>query len=192
MHLCKVVGTPVCHCSNDDVNDSKLISRPKDALRKLFTDHAVYTKMFLAAFLDSRLEADVLGKRLFANQTEIGQYFGLYLGNDVGTAIDNLLTEHIKGVAVLLAALKFNTQFNEALNMIYNNVNKVAHALSTILGSTLTFEVVQHEFRHHNDMVIELAKLHFGKQYQEEIDTYDEYFVHMMKFSDLLCEGLIH
>lgn len=188
--FCPVIGEPTCHCSGD--MNPVLIPRHRDTLRKLFTDHAVYTKMFIVAFLDTRPEANVLQTRLLANQPEIGTYFGVFLGQDNGVAIGDLFTEHIKLAAGVLKALKTGGDVKKAIELVFVNVDKVSTALSELSNGYLSYEKIYGEFGKHNEFVVEIAKLHFNGQFQEEIEAYDEYYSHMLYFSDLLCDGLLH
>jgi len=81
---------------------------PKETLRKLFTDHAVYARMFINAFLDELPETPFLQTRLLANQPEIGQYLGQFIGQEGGKAVGDLLTKHIKLAANVVGKLKEN------------------------------------------------------------------------------------
>ena len=193
MNVCKVIGSPICHCDPYNQYDKYILApRSKDTMRKLFTDHAVYIKMYLVAFLDDRPEADLLSKRLFENQIEIGVYLGMYLGRDIGTSIGNLFTAHIKAIAQVLVFLKTGRRLDKALESIYRNIDELASALSRIQGSILEYGAVRIEFARHNEFIVEIARFHYESEYSLEIEKYDEFFVHMMKFSDILCDGLIH
>jgi hypothetical protein len=187
--FCPVTGEPVCRCSAD--MEPVSIPRHKDALRKLFTDHAVFTKMLIVAFLDSRPEADVTQTRLLRNQREIGVFFGSFLGIEAGVAIGNLFTEHIKLAAEVLATIKSNSNLDPVIKRVFGNVRDVAIALSTLPDSHASYDEVYKEFGRHNEFVVEIAKLHYAGKYKEEIDVYDRYYVHMLHFSNILYKGLI-
>lgn len=189
---CPVTGEPKCKCNKERDNNVSLSPRPRDTLRKLFTDHAVFTERFIVSFLDNRPETESIKSRLLSNQPEIGNYLGLYVGADNGVAIGELLTEHIKAVAGVLQALKSKSDTKKSIKVVFDNVEKVAKALSKISNGVLKDSKVYDEFAIHNEYVIKLAKLHQEKNYDKEIKTYDEYYTHMLSFSDMLCDGLIH
>ena len=189
---CPTTGEPICRCNNQHPNH--LQPKPKDTLRKLFTDHAVYTHEFIKSYLDNLPETELLKTRLLANQTEIGQYFGMYLGDDVGTTIGSLFTEHIIKAAGLVTALNTATTTEEVepyIDELADNVRDVAIDVSKLSDGKLSEEEVGSEFAKHNLYVVQLAALHKNKQYEEEIKTYDEYYTHMLSFSDMLCYGLL-
>ena len=189
---CPVTGEPYCKCEHAD-GVVFLSPNHKDTLRKLFSDHAVYTKMVIVAVLDSRPEADFLTKRLLDNQPEIGDFLGQFIGRESGDAVTNLLTEHIKTAAAIVTKLRDNSRdIQKDIDFLFNNSERVAKALSGLPSSKLDYGIVHKEFDQHNDFVLALAKLHKKAMYEKEITTYDAYYVHMLKFSDMLCDGLIY
>jgi hypothetical protein len=188
---CPITGEPKCKCDKDG-NTPYLFPRERDTLRKLFTDHAVFTERFIVTFLDDRPEMEVVKARLLENQPEIGTYLGLYIGKENGNLVGKLLTEHIKGAAGVVDALKKGENLDKSLQIVFDNVEKVAKILSSLSNKLLKYDQVYDEFAHHNKLVVELAKLHKAKDFKKEIETYDAYYTHMLSFSDMLCDGLIH
>lgn len=189
---CPVTGELKCKCNKEVTSNVSLSPRPRDTLRKLFTDHAVFTERFIVSFLDNRPETEVIKARLLSNQPEIGDYLGAYVGFDNGVEIGRLLTEHIKAAAGVLKDLKNKSDTKKSIEIVFNNVEEVAKALSGISNGALKDSKVYDEFAIHNEYVVKLAKLHQGKNYTNEIKTYDQYYTHMLSFSDMLCDGLIH
>jgi hypothetical protein len=165
----------------------------KESLRKLFTDHAVYTEFVIRTFLSGGAKGDVdaLSGRLLENQTEIGNFLIPLIGMDAGHLVTKLLKEHILQAVAVLKALKGGNKkrLDAEIEKLFQNSAEVSKALSS-LSSRLPYDIVKREFDHHNQMVIELAVLHHEGKYADEVKKFDAYYNHMLSFSDLLFYGL--
>lgn len=188
--ICSITGETKCKCLHKQ--DGVSIPHPKETMRKLFTDHAVFTKMVITAVLDGRPEADSLVKRLLNNQVEIGDYLGHYIGPAYGKAVTDLLTEHIKRASGILTAVSKGVDPQPAVQSFFANVEDVTQGLVSIPGNKLSYEDVKTEFYQHAKFIIDLVNAHMNKLWDEEIRIYDAYYSHMLKFSDVLYMGLIH
>ena len=189
---CPITGEPKCRC--DGINKPISDPKPKETLRKLFTDHAVYTQRFIDAYLDDSQMTQFLQTRLLANQPEIGQYLGQFVGQAAGETVGNLLTEHIKLAAKIVAELGENSEDSviaAAVDELLSNARNVANGIAGLSKGKLNTDQVYNEFAKHNSFVVDLAVLHKKGKYEEEIRTYDVYYTHMLMFSDLVWYGLI-
>lgn len=186
---CSLTGEPHCKCLQREESINAIYA--KETLRKLFTDHAVYTKMVIAATLDNRPEREALTQRLLENQQEIGEFFGDFVGVEYGKIITNLLTKHIQLAAVVLEKMTKNEDPKVAIEKLLGNAEDVADALVSIPRNRLSLETVLREFIQHNLFVVDIAKTHAEKAWEDEIIIFDAYYTHMLKFSDLLYRGLL-
>jgi hypothetical protein len=186
---CPITGEPQCKC-NPKTNIASLYPRPFDALRKLFTDHAVYTSKYISSYLN--LDTESLVKRLLANQVEIGTFMGQYIGVGNGKAVADLLTEHIKRAAKVVITLFSDKDTTQSVADLFANSDDVAAALCHLPGNKLDCERVKREFHQHNQLVIDLAMAHYKGEHEKEVPIYDAYYTHMLSFSDMLYAGLIH
>lgn len=187
---CLVTGETHCKCKHNPC-----ITYPvdmKETLRKLFTDHAVYTKFVINSVLDSNPDATDLLNRLMQNQNDIGDYVKPIIGGHNGNLLAELLRGHIGKAGEALAAVKSrNPQaISVAVNNLLNQGDSVALFLSNLNPVRLPYSTVAAEFRKHNQFVADLAVLHYQKNTLEEIKTYDAYYNHMLMFSDLVYYGL--
>lgn len=199
--ICSITGEPQCKCSYEQ--QGIFTVHPRDTLRKLFTDHAFYTKMVITAVLDKRPEADALTKRLLSNQSEIGEYFGLYIDVCYGTAVGELLTEHIKRANDILISINQNMdlaqgkqdvsspEIDDKIYAFIKNVEDVSKGLVSAPNNNLDYGHVYNEFYRHNLYIIDLIKSHLNKTWDIEIKICDSYYSHMLKFSDILYQGLL-
>lgn len=190
--LCPTTGTPNCYCDVETKTKIHLTARPRDTSRKLFTDHAVFTTFFLNSYLIFGPDADVIKEMLLDNQKEIGTFFGGYLGDKVGISIASLFTKHIVSIAGFLTDLRNKQDTAQDLDAIRANIQEVAKAFSSVTGSTLPYDVVWEEFKRHNQFVIDMSMARYNGNYKLLYSKYREYYNHMLHFSDLLVNGLIH
>jgi hypothetical protein len=164
----------------------------KETLRKLFTDHAVYTKFFINSGLDGIPDAPELGFRLIQNQVDIGNAVKPIIGDANGNKLTDLLKGHIEKAVDAVKAVRIGDarSIQEAVNELLIQGDSVAAFISSLNPQKISAETVRNEFRRHNQFVAELTTLHSQRRTAEEIKTFDAYYNHMLMFSDLLYYGL--
>lgn len=99
---CPITGELKCKCM--DKNLVTFDPNIKDSLRKLFTDHAVYTKMFIESALEGIPDVKTIERRLMRNQEDIGNFLSLKLDSKKGKNITKLLKEHISLAAACVTS----------------------------------------------------------------------------------------
>ena len=162
----------------------------KQQLRKLFTEHAVYTKMYITSALHTLPDLEVLTNRLLRNQSDIGDFVKPIIGSNNGNKLTSLLKEHILAAAGAVNAVKTKTGIDEAVKKVFANSEQVSKFLNSLNPSKLPLSEVHQMFDQHNKYVIQMTQLHNSGSYKEEIETYDKYYEHMLMFSDALYEAL--
>jgi hypothetical protein len=73
-----------------------------DAMRQLWEDHIVWTRMAVVSIVDDRPDQSFAVERLLRNQDDIGDAIKPFYGEAAGDALTALLREHIVGAADLL------------------------------------------------------------------------------------------
>ena len=76
------------------------------ALRKLWSDHVIWTREYIVAAVDDRPEAGAAAERLLRNQDDIGQAIVPFYGADAGKKLTELLKAHIMIAVDLVADAK--------------------------------------------------------------------------------------
>jgi len=192
MHSCQATGTKKCRCGKNAMkqilsNDLRL------TLRKVFSDHAVFTKFYLNSAMFGEPDSKVILKRLLENQVDIGETVEPIIGKDKSKKLIKLLTEHIKlagnCVAKLMAGNK--VKLTEAIEQLFANSKEVAQFLSSLNPTKLKYKDVKEMFDQHNKYVLQMATERSKKQWGKDIKTYDEYYNHMLMFSDILFNALV-
>ena len=163
-------------------------------LRNLFADHAVYTKFFVQSVIFKFPDIDVIKKRLIRNQEDIGNGLRSKIGDDNANKLISLLKEHIKLAAQVVSNLMVKVDkktLNYSINKLFENSDNVSKLISSLNLYKLPLDIVQKEFRKHNEYVAEFATKQINGDYIGVYQTYDKYFNHMMHFSDMLYSALI-
>ncbi len=179
---CPLTSNPKCMCSI------------KDALRLLFTTHAVYTKFYIESSLNNIKDLPIITDKLLKNQKDIGEYIGNKLkSKDIGTKITDLLTSHILAAAGAIEALKTNSpNLQDAIKKVFENSKEVATYLSGLNPQKYPLDTTIEMFNMHNQYVLDIATATFKADYVLEYDIYDKYYTHMMEFSDTISNGLVN
>src|SRR6476646_3822567 len=80
------------------------------ALRKLWSDHVIWTRDYIVAAVAGAADAQAGAGRLLKNQEDIGQAFVPYYGEDAGRGVTGLLKEHIMIAVDLIEDAKASDQ----------------------------------------------------------------------------------
>ncbi len=197
LETCKVTGENKCRCDENSLGPQQIISSLHGLMRKLFTDHAVYTMFYLKSAIFGGPDVDVLLARLLENQTSIGTHLSALpnVGSMKGTAVGNALIEHIKAAgAVVGAAIAYDQKktkpnqstWDRAVTRFFAQGDDLAGVVASINPKMLPLDIIKQHFHMHNQQVIDLATLLLEKRFKDESRVYDAYYVHMLLVSDSL------
>ncbi len=67
----------------------------RTAMRRLWADHAIWTRQYIVAAVAGTPDAEHAAARLLRNQEDIGNAIVPYYGEEAGAALTNYLKEHI-------------------------------------------------------------------------------------------------
>ena len=76
----------------------------KMSMRKLWTDHTVWTRDYIIAAVGDQPDAMAAANRLMRNQDDIGNAVAKYYGAPAGTQLTTLLKQHISIAVDLIKA----------------------------------------------------------------------------------------
>lgn len=76
------------------------------ALRKLWSDHVIWTRQYIIAAVAGTSDAETAAGRLLKNQEDIGAAIVPYYGQSAGTRLTELLKSHILIAVDLIAVAK--------------------------------------------------------------------------------------
>ncbi len=167
----------------------------KSDMRKLWTDHVVYTRQFIISSVDSNLQSlDIpfIVQRLMMNQEEIGNLLKPYYGEKKSLALTNLLKEHIRiaGDFVIVNIKKdieLSTQYKIRW---YMNAINLSRFLSEI-NPKINKIIIRDMFFDHLDFTERELLARLRKDYVLDIIFFDNVYDQIMQMSDTLSESII-
>jgi hypothetical protein len=161
-------------------------------MRKLWEEHITWTRVYIISVGAALPDKDAAAKRLIQNQVDIGNAIKPFYGDDAGNKLTELLKEHILGAADLLAAAKAGDQAKVATEKArwYRNADDVAAFLSTANPKNWPLATARAEMKMHHDLTLKEATDRFGGRYAEDIQDYDQVHEHILKFADVLANGI--
>ena len=173
-----------CKCKYEISSDKQSLNA---TLRKLFTDHANYTHLFIISAVFDLPNLDAVTQRLLQNQTDIGMAVQSTYDVEKGKQLEILLKQHILVAAEVVKGAKVSSpNLNQSVAKLFDNSTLVAQLLSSLAPDRLPLEEVLKHFDGHNQYVIDLTKLYLAKKYAEALNLFDCYYAHMLHFADML------
>jgi hypothetical protein len=171
---------------------SEATAQLKMDMRKLWTDHVVWTRDFVIAALADSPAVPATTNRLMKNQDDIGRAVGKYYGANAGQQLTTLLKEHISIAADLVKAAKAGDKAAQATadKKWQDNAVQIADFLSKANPhwprATLVDMMKMHLSTTTNEVVARL-----NKNWDEDVRSYDAVYDHILKMSDALSDGIV-
>lgn len=160
-------------------------------MRKLWTDHVVWTREYIVAAIDDAPDTSAAAGRLMKNQEDIGNAIAAFYGRPAGDGLTALLKQHILVAVDVVAAAKAGRQaaLVEASERWKNNADDIAAFLSKANPiwprSTLSEMMAMHLETTTREVVARLSK-----KWDEDIAAFDEVYKHILAMSDALADGI--
>ena len=164
----------------------------KLAMRRLWTDHTVYTRLYIVSAFAQIPDAQTVAGRLLRNQEDIGNAIVPFYGKDAGNKLTELLKQHIIIATEVVAAAMSGDQkkFAESDKKWVTNSDDIATFLSSANPNWPKKDAA--DLLHlHLQLIREFVTARLAKNYAEDIKKLDEYFTEGMLIADTLSEGVI-
>lgn len=181
---CSITGEALCKCKYK--MDPVRLPTVRETMRKLFTDHANYTHLYIMAEVFDLPTLTPVTERLLRNQEDIGLAFEPIVGEENSKKISALLREHILAASNVIKTAKKRESLEEPVGKLFQNSSEVSHLLSSL--TKIPFEHMKKHFDEHNKYVIDLTTLYLEEKYELITKEYDCYYNHMLMFSDMLVD----
>jgi hypothetical protein len=161
-------------------------------MRKLWTDHTVWTRDYIIAAVGDQPDATAAANRLMKNQEDIGAAIASYYGKPAGDKLTALLKEHI-GIAV--DVIKFAKAGDKASQQQADTKWKkngediadfLAKANPNWPRATLADMMSKHLATTTDEVVARLTK-----NWDADVRAYDAVYNHILMMSDALSDGII-
>jgi hypothetical protein len=178
--------------AKDAAKYSEQAAALKQDMRKLWTDHVVWTRDYIIAALADAPDAQPALTRLLKNQDDIGGAVARFYGDSAGKQLTTLLKDHIAIAGELVKAAKAGDKNAQkaADDKWQNNAVQIAAFLSKANPNwpkaTLEELMKQHLSTTTNEVVARLTK-----NWDEDVRAFDAVYDHILHMSDALTDGIV-
>jgi hypothetical protein len=164
----------------------------KMSMRKLWTDHTVWTRDYIIAAVDDKPDATAAANRLMKNQEDIGRAIAGYYGPAAGQQLTTLLKEHISIAVDLIKAAKAGnkTAQQQADDRWQKNAVDIATFLSKANPNWPQATLVDMMKKHLSTTTAEVVA-RLMHDYEGDVRAYDAVYDHILMMSDALSDGIV-
>jgi hypothetical protein len=164
-----------------------------DRMRKLWTDHVTWTRLFIISAAANLPDKDATTQRLLQNQTDIGNAIVPYYGKDAGDKLTSLLKEHILIAADRVGAAKAGDKVkSDSLNKKWRaNAEDIANFLHGANAQHWPVATLRTAMFTHLDQTLSEATHRLKGDYAADVKDYDAIEAHILTMADMLSDGII-
>jgi acyl-coenzyme A synthetase/AMP-(fatty) acid ligase len=165
----------------------------QDAMRRLWSDHVAYTRLFIVSAASDAKDKDATTQRLLQNQTDIGNAVAGFYGRDAGNKLTALLKDHILIAASIVAAAKAgdNAKVTSENNRWRANATDLAKFLHGANPKHWPEATLQSALFTHLTQTLSEASNELKGNYAASIKDYDQAMTHMLMVADTLTDGIV-
>lgn len=155
----------------------------KQDMRRLWTDHVVWTRDYIIAAVGDQPDAEASANRLMKNQDDLGNAVAKYYGDAAGQQLATLLKEHISiAVDLIKAATAGNKDAQkQADDKWHQNATQIADFLSKANPNWPRATLVEMMNTHLSTTNEVVARL--NKNWDEDVRAFDAVYDHILKMS---------
>ena len=164
----------------------------RTALRKLWADHAIWTRQYIVAFASDGPDTGAAATRLLKNQEHIGNAIVPFYGEVAGARLTDLLKQHILIAVDLLAAAKAgdDAEFQRQDQRWSQNAEEIATFLSSANPNWPKNDVVD-LLSVHLKLTKDEAVARLTGKWDADVVAFDDIFTEIMTVSDTLADGIV-
>jgi hypothetical protein len=162
------------------------------ALRRLWSDHVIWTREYVVAAVANSPDAQAVAARLLANQEHIGSAIVPFYGEAAGQALTDLLRQHIMVAVELIDAAKAGDQdkFADADRRWDQNARDIASFLSSANPNWPEHDVVD-LLSQHLKLTKDEATARLQRRWEDDIEAFDQIYTEILTVSDVLSAGIV-
>ena len=160
-------------------------------MRKLWTDHTVWTRDYIVAAVDDRPDAQAAANRLMKNQEDIGNAVAAYYGDAAGQQLTSLLKQHIAIAVDLIKAAKAGDQAaqKQATDKWQQNAVDIATFLSKA-NPNWPDSVLVNMMKMHLATTTDEVVARLTHDWEADVRAYDAVYNHILMMADALSDGI--
>ena len=164
----------------------------KRDMRKLWTDHVVWTRVYVMDAIADQPDAGAAANRLMKNQEDIGAAVAKFYGAPAGQQMTTLLKEHISIAVDLIKAAKAGDKTGQkaADDRWQQNAEQIATFLSGAnpnLPKATVLDLMKTHLKTTTDEVV--ARL--TKKWDDDVQAFDRVYDHILMMSDAISDGIV-
>jgi len=162
------------------------------ALRKLWSDHVIWTREYIVAAVAGTPDAEAAAGRLLRNQDDIGAAIVPYYGQAAGDRLTDLLKQHILIAVDLVAAAKAGDQaaFAKHDGRWTANIGQIASFLAGANPEWPEKDVLD-LLALHLKLTKDEAVARLSGDWAADVRAFDDIFTEIMVVADTLHDGLV-
>ena len=161
-------------------------------MRKLWTDHTVWTRDYIVAAVDDRPDAQAAANRLMKNQEDIGNAVAAYYGRAAGQQFTALLKQHISIAVDLIKAAKAGDAAAQKRADDQWQQNAVGHRDISEQGESELAE--RYARRDDADAPVDhdgRSRRALKHDWEGDVRAYDAVYQHILMMADALSDGIV-
>ncbi|HEY7342359.1 MAG TPA: hypothetical protein VH591_15890 [Ktedonobacterales bacterium] len=164
----------------------------RTALRRLWADHAIWTRQYIVAFASDGPDTGAAATRLLKNQEHIGNAIVPFYGEVAGARLTDLLKQHILIAVDLLTAAKAgdDAEFQRQDQRWSQNAEEIATFLSGANPNWPKNDVVD-LLSVHLKLTKDEAVARLTGKWDDDVAAFDDIFTEIMTVSDTLADGIV-
>lgn len=167
-------------------------SKLRESMRRLWTDHVVWTRAYVVAATSDDPSASQAAARLMKNQEDLGNAITPYYGAAAGAKLTSLLKDHINIAVDVVAAAKANdnTKLTDADRRWHTNSAEIATFLS---GANPNWprETLRTMLDEHLRLTTDEAKARLEKRWTDDVRAFDQILDQALHMADALTDGIV-
>lgn len=163
----------------------------REGMRKLWSDHVVWTRQYIVDAAAGSPSADAASKRLLKNQEELGNAITPYYGTAAAAKLTELLKQHILIAVDVVAAAKAgdNAKLTEADKRWHDNAADIATFLSSA-NRHWPKETLLSMLNEHLSLTTQEATARLQQRWDDDVAAFDKIYAQAMMMADALSEGI--
>jgi hypothetical protein len=162
------------------------------ALRKLWSDHVIWTRQYVVAAVGGTPDAETAAGRLLKNQEDIGAAIAGFYGDAAGQQLTKLLKEHIMIAVDLVAAAKSGDKdaFAKHDARWTANAESIADFLAGANPHWPKKDVLD-LLALHLKLTKDETVARIGADWTADVKAFDDIFTEIMVLADALYDGIM-
>jgi hypothetical protein len=165
----------------------------KLALRRLWTDHVIWTRDYVVAAVAGAADSGSAAGRLLKNQEDIGNAVVPIYGPDAGRKLTELLKQHIMIAVDLIEAAKKDDQktFADKDRGWSANAEEIATLLSSANPRNWKKSDVVDLLEQHLRLTKSEVVARLTKKWDDDVAAFDQIFTEILTVADVLADGIV-